>query len=941
MTTAPSRPQFKAQMSAARVEPAPAAGELAPIAGEPRVLLHLAGGAAFVVDPALRCLAGEGDALRLAGLASSDVVGRPLGEIVAASLAARLEPQCRLALEGQTFAFEHDADGRAYLSRGLPLHDAAGGVYAALVVTYDITDRKQAESRRRRSEETFSALIEHAPFGVYVVDARFRLRAVNRGAESVFHGIEPLLGRDFAEIVPALWPAPVADDVVGQFRRTLATGEPYAAPRRAESRGGRMQAYDWQLQRITLPDGTAGVVCYSYDLTAIREAEQVLTEAAARSAFLVAFADAMRPLTSAREIARTAATLLGREMGVAKAAWVEVDDGGEPTSLGAALGEELRAGRVVAVADAGHDVRLDGEARAAVAAAGCAACLEVPLIEAGRLAAVLSLGADAARTWSAADVALAREVAERTWTAIEQAQAGARLRDSEARLKLALDASEMGSFVWYVDEDRGEPDARTRALLGLDASGPTLAAALQTRLHPGDRPRCAAAVARALDPAGPGTLREDVRIRRPDGSGERWIALTARTAFEGEPRRAVRVAGLVADVTDRKATEDTQREREAHLKDADRRKDEFLAVLAHELRNPLAPIRTGLELIRLGGDDAAAVERTRGVMERQVGHMVRLIDDLLDVSRITSGKITLQRRPTPLDGLVATAVEASRQAIQAAGLTLQVELPATPAWLDVDPTRGVQILANVIHNAVKFTDAGGRIRIGAEVLADASSPHGVLALTVADSGVGISAEMLPRVFDLFSQDRGGGGRSQSGLGIGLALARRLVLLHGGTIEADSEGPGKGSAFTIRLPMIGAAEAAEPAPAPRTISRIRHRVVVIDDNVDAANAVAMLIAAHGGEARTAADGATGLERVLEWRPDLVLLDIGMPGLDGYATCRRIREAMGSEVTVVALTGWGQEQDKREAARAGFDAHLTKPADPAALERLLAQIQARPR
>jgi signal transduction histidine kinase len=382
----------------------------------------------------------------------------------------------------------------------------------------------------------------------------------------------------------------------------------------------------------------------------------------------------------------------------------------------------------------------------------------------------------------------------------------------------------------------------------------------------GDRPRHRS--------GGVGALHEDVRVRRPDGT-PRWLAITARTSFAGEPRRAVRIAGVVADISERKC-EAALREREEHLSEADRRKDEFLAVLAHELRNPLAPLRAGLELIRLSGDTSAAVDRTRAIMERQVGHMVLLIDDLLDVSRITSGKIQLQRRPTPLDALITTAVDANREAITSARLTLDVRLPDPPVWLDVDPTRGVQVVSNILHNAVKFTDPNGRVAITADVDPSSTGAAPVLALTITDSGIGITPEMLPRVFDLFSQDRAVTGRSHAGLGIGLALARRLIEMHGGTIEARSDGTGCGSAFTIRLPVSDEAASGSGAVSRRAAPRTRQRVVVADDNLDAANAMAMLIAAFGSEAVVARDGPTALSHVLAWKPTLVLLDIDSRG-----------------------------------------------------------------
>ena len=389
--------------------------------------------------------------------------------------------------------------------------------------------------------------------------------------------------------------------------------------------------------------------------------------------------------------------------------------------------------------------------------------------------------------------------------------------------------------------------------------------------------------------------------------------------------------GLVKETAER-TWEAVERARaEERLRQADARKDEFLAMLAHELRNPLAPIRTGLELIRRGGDTVVAVERVREIMERQVGHMVRLIDDLLDVSRITSGKIVLQREPTLLASVVLSAVEANRAAMAAKRIDLSVDLPQDPCIIDVDPTRVVQILSNLLHNAAKFTPDAGSVRVSAAITGSTNDAGPHVSISVADSGVGMSPELLPRVFDLFTQ--GQTRSSQPGLGIGLALARRLVELHAGRLDGRSEGEGRGSEFLIQLPLARL----HSIPATETRAddhRLERRVLVIDDNEDAANATAMLIEEMGGEARVAYDGAAALEMLLAYQPEAILLDIGMQGLDGYETCRRIRRVLGDGVLLVALTGFGQEQDKEQATRAGFDAHLTKPADGAALARILA-------
>jgi two-component system CheB/CheR fusion protein len=406
-------------------------------------------------------------------------------------------------------------------------------------------------------------------------------------------------------------------------------------------------------------------------------------------------------------------------------------------------------------------------------------------------------------------------------------------------------------------------------------------------------------------------------------TGRRTILLDARrVAREGDAT----ILLAVQDITERKRTEE-------ELLTADRRKNEFLALLAHELRNPLAPIRTGLELIRLAGDTPESVRRVRLIMERQIGQMVRLIDDLLDVSRITSGKIVLQRAPTSLTELVQAAVDAQRAAIETSRIELTVDMPQQGCVVDVDPTRFVQILTNVLHNASKFTPPHGQIRCAVATLPAADIPR--VAVTISDTGIGISKEMLPRVFEMFTQAESSTERTHGGLGIGLALARRLAEMHGGEIVAHSDGPGQGSTFIITMPVcegLGARASFAQPDAPRVASR----VLIIDDNRDAANTMAMLVDELGGSTRMAHDASSGLQAIQEYQPDIVFLDIGMPGIDGYEACRRMRQRPSQKaVIIVAVTGWGQPQDKQRALEAGFDAHLTKPVDLEALARILAE------
>jgi signal transduction histidine kinase/ActR/RegA family two-component response regulator len=387
-----------------------------------------------------------------------------------------------------------------------------------------------------------------------------------------------------------------------------------------------------------------------------------------------------------------------------------------------------------------------------------------------------------------------------------------------------------------------------------------------------------------------------------------------------------------ADLIERTQVLDALRVSDRQLRDADRRKDEFLAVLAHELRNPLVPIRNGIELLKRVRE-SPLVDQLRPMMERQIEHVVHLIDDLLDVSRISSGKIELQRKLVTVSGLVESAVEANRSAIAAAALDLRLELDPEDSVVEVDPTRVSQVIANVLHNATKFTAPGGKITLRTEYeMREHNSPR-ELILKITDTGIGIPRESLPKIFGLFSQAHADSTARQGGLGIGLALAQKLIELHGGSIEADSGGPGLGSEFTLRIPAPAIHASTDLPRTPATDNLNGVRVLVVDDNQDAADSMGLLIADLGAEVRVAYDGTNAISVVRTFDPSLVLLDIGMPDLDGYEACQTIRREKGAAISIVAVTGWGQEADRRRTAEAGFDAHLTKPVEPAQLAALI--------
>jgi PAS domain S-box-containing protein len=421
---------------------------------------------------------------------------------------------------------------------------------------------------------------------------------------------------------------------------------------------------------------------------------------------------------------------------------------------------------------------------------------------------------------------------------------------------------------------------------------------------------------------------EGWRVRK---DGTRFWANVVITSLRDEDGKLLGFAKVTRDMTERRNLE--------ALLEVDRQKDQFLAILAHELRNPLAPIRSALQIMLEPEVTAEASSRARDIAERQLMNMTRLLDDLLDVSRIREGRIDLRREIVGISAIVRVAIETSQPLISERGQDLTVELPPEEIWVDGDPVRLSQALTNLLNNAAKYTGRGGRIWV------TASRSDGYALVRVRDSGIGIDALMLPHVFDLFVQAQPHSATSTAGMGIGLTLAKRLVELHGGRIEALSAGAGLGSEFAIRLPAVEAGRAAaaknadQGSPVSRKTAPPLH-VLVVDDNRDAADGLALLLDLHGHETRVAYEAEGALEAAKAFRPDVAILDIGMPVMDGYELARRLKKTPEAEKTVlVAMTGWGQEEDVRKSREAGFDHHLVKPSEPAVLEKLLAEVAAR--
>ncbi len=615
----------------------------------------------LVLDANLRVRSASDSFFQTYRVAPEETIGRLLydlgnGQWNIPELRRLMEEVLPQASQVENFEVEHAFETigkKTMLLNARQLVQGSGPAPSILLAIEDITERKRAEVQLRLNHDTFYNLIENSPFGLYIVDAQFRIMKVSAASQNVFRNIRPLIGSDFEEVMRILWPEEFVAIVTGRFRHTMATGEPFAMPNFSEQRQdiAEVESYDWKIERITLPDGQFGVVCYFYDITDRSRAEKQLQEQAAA------------------------------------------------------------------------------------------------------------------------------------------------------------------------------------------------------------------------------------------------------------------------------------------LAESDRRKNEFLAMLAHELRNPLAPIRNAAQVLRLSEGTGETVRSASAMIERQVGQMVRLVDDLLDVSRINRGKIELRRGQIELASHVHHAIEAARSMYKSMGHDLIVTLPPKPIYPNADPTRLTQVLGNLLNNACKFTDKGGRISLAVE------QEGGQAVIRVRDTGIGIAADQLPRIFDMFTQVDTSIERSVSGLGIGLTLVKRLVEMHDGTVEVASAGLGHGSEFVVRLPVLAVTPESPPEPTPDAPPQptTGRRILIVDDNQDSAISLAMLLKYTGNETHTAFDGVEAVEAAAKFQPEVVLLDIGLPKLNGYEVARKIREQpWGQDVVLVALTGWGQEEERQKSKAAGFNAHLVKPVEQSVLMKLLAEL-----
>ena len=834
-------------------------------------------------------------ACRLLGYSREEMLARTIPDMLEPDEWSRIAPEIDRCADGQVMRSEwrfRRKDGSVFVGEitGSQLQD--GRVQGIL---RDITERRAAEAAIRASEERIRSILESITDGFFALDADWRYTYMNAAGErSIDCTPGYLIGKCFWDE----YPGTIGSEFERFYRRV-------AASRVSESLTAHYPDNDrwYEITAYPVPEGLS---VYFRDVTDRRQVEQERQQFAALVDASSDFIGVAGLDKRGVYVNRAGMELIGLEPGqVASISVLDFFPESERARiLGFIAGSE---GRNHVVVDTWFQHLKSGQL--------------IPVSW-----SFLRLRDTSGNISGYATVT--RDLTERN-------KADNLLRASEERRRLALDAAELG--MWQVDPATRvtKTDARYRAIFGTTEEWTDYLQAVAV-IHPDDQPAVLGAVAAATRLEDPTPCDIEFRVVHPDGS-LRWVYAKGRSTIVGAglTRRVVSFDGTVADITDRKRSEEEREQLVARLREQDQRKTEFLAILAHELRNPLAPIRSGLQLMKLARNDGEAVEKARAMMERQVGHMVRLIDDLLDLSRISQGKLELRKERVELSVVVRNAVETSHPLLAQMGHDLSLDVPPVPIYVDGDMTRLAQVVSNLLNNAAKYTGRGGRIRLSAEQQGSEA------VVTVEDNGVGIPAAMLSKVFDIFTQVDRSLERSQGGLGIGLSLVQRLVEMHGGSVQAHSDGDGRGSAFVVRLPVAlsltadregeGNVEPVHP--------QSRRRILVVDDNQDAAISLAMLLQIMGNETETAFDGLEALEVAAAFRPDVALLDIGMPRLNGYEVCRQIRQqAWGKSMVLFALTGWGQEEDQRRSLAAGFDAHLVKPVLPADLEKLLAGLTA---
>ena len=667
-------------------------------------------------------------------------------------------------------------------------------------------------------------------------------------------------------------------------------------------------------------------------------------------AFRVSLTDALRPLADSVEIQATASRVLGEYLGATRVAYFEVRGadyvverdyingvktiaGRYPVdSFGTKLPALYRKGRTVSASDVEADPNLSPEQRSAYAALQILAYIGVPLVKKGEFVAGLAVHTNSSRAWTPDEVFLAEEVAERTWAAVERARVEGALRDSENRFRMAIEAAQLGTWDWDLIANNLIWDEGCKAMFGLPPEAQSSSEVFFAGLHPDDRERIEQSLQWAWNPASNGKYNVEHRtVGIPDGV-ERWIAARGQAYFDatGNPQRFV---GTVLDITERKHIEAQREQLFAHVKAAresadraNRIKDEFLAVLSHELRSPLTPILGWARLLQTGKLDAARQTEALKTIERNAKLQSQLIEDLLDISRIMQGKLSLTAAPVNLKFVISAAIETVQLAASAKNIEIALDLDNTIGSISGDATRLQQVVWNLLTNAVKFTPQGGQVTVEVKQL------NGLAQMRVIDTGKGINPNFLPYVFEYFRQEDGSTTRKFGGLGLGLAIVRQIVEMHGGTVKVESKGENQGATFIVQLPVMQQAAPFVPEPtiAPTdTAAPLDNRqILLVDDDSDTREFQAFLLEQSGAKVTAVASGLEALQTLDQLIPDVLVSDVGMADMDGYMLMQLLRARppdRGGAIPAIALTAYAAEVDQQRAMQAGFQTFLTKPVE----------------
>jgi PAS domain S-box-containing protein len=830
----------------------------------------------------------------LTGWGESEAVGKPLSTVFRIihedGRHAIENPVTHVLREGRvvglgnhTLLVDKNGNERPIDDSAAPIKDATGAICGVVLIFRDVTEQRKADRKLRDSEEELSDFFDNATIGLHFVGADGIILRVNRAElELLGYEREEYVGHHIAEFH-------ADQDVIGDILRRLQAGE------KLQDYPAQMRCKDGSLRDVLIHSSVRWengkflhTRCFTRDVTEQKRAQQDMRRLEQRnSAILESITDAFWSVDrdwifvyvnhKAEELlSRSRESLLGKHL------WTE---------YAAAVGTEFEQ----------HYRRAMQE--------NVTIAFEAFYGPHDRWYEVHAYPSPDGLSVYFRD-------------ASERRRAETALRESEEKFRLLADtipqlcwmARPDGYIFWY---NRGWHDYTGKTAAEMEGWG------WQSVHDPATLPTVLVAWKNSIASGEPFEM--VFPLRGADGKFRPF--LTRVNPLRDSEGHILYWFGTNTDVSEIK-------EMEASLRLADQRKDEFLATLAHELRNPLAPIRNSLVILSQPNVDAETIMHTREMMERQVQLLIRLVDDLLDVSRVMRGKIELRKEHVQLSLVIARAVETVKPVIDALGHQLLVTLPSDPLFVDADPVRLAQVVGNLLTNAAKYTEPNGRIALIA-----AREGHNAV-LRLQDTGIGIDSDMLPRIFELFVQADHAATRSQGGLGIGLTLVKNLVEMHGGSVEAHSDGLGTGSQFVIRLPLsVQQSEETTPTtetPAP-ALRASGHRLLVVDDNRDAANSLAMLLRMQGYEVRVAHGGAEALAITKTYTPEMIFLDIGMPGMDGYEVARKLRAQPGlGSVVIAALTGWGQEEDRRRTTEAGFNYHLVKPPEPKVVQQLLSTL-----